>query len=449
MLFSSITFLYCFLPCVLLVYFVVPDRMKNLVLLLASLFFYGWGEPKYLVFMLASVTQSYIAALLVERFRGTRIAKLALAVSAVASLGLLAYCKYADFFIGNFNAVTGFSIPLLKVALPVGISFYTFQILSYVIDVYRGGVPAQRNFVDLAMYVAMFPQLIAGPIVRYSDIAGSLKNRKTTLAQPLIDYIGKSDDDCFVSPLTGERLTVKKTLLIVVDTHKADFVDSKNVYEKAQNVIVIDHHRKTVDYINNAVIFYHEPHASSTCEMVTELLQYISKHPVADSVCATALMSGIMLDTKEFVLRAGVRTFEAAAYLRSRGADTVTVKSFFANSMESRKLRGMVVMNAQMYRACAISVTDIESDDIRVVCAQAADELLSVSGVDASFVIFKTDDIINISARSMGKVNVQLIMEALGGGGHQTMAAVQLKDITESQIKDMLKTAIDNYYSNL
>jgi len=182
MLFSSITFLYCFLPCVLLLYFIVPDRMKNTVLLLASLFFYGWGEPKYLIFMLASVTQSYIAALLVERFRGTKIAKAALAVSAVASLGLLAYCKYVDFFIGNFNAVTGLSVPLLKVALPVGISFYTFQILSYVIDVYRGDVPAQRNFIDLAMYVAMFPQLIAGPIVRYSDIAGSLKNRKTTLA---------------------------------------------------------------------------------------------------------------------------------------------------------------------------------------------------------------------------------------------------------------------------
>ena len=177
MLFSSITFLYCFLPCVLLVYFSVPDRMKNLVLLLASLLFYGWGEPKYLIFMLASVTQSYIAALLVERFRGTKIAKAALAVSAVASLGLLAYCKYVDFFIGNFNAVTGLSVPLLRVALPVGISFYTFQILSYVIDVYRGDVPAQRNFIDLAMYVAMFPQLIAGPIVRYSDIAGSLKNR--------------------------------------------------------------------------------------------------------------------------------------------------------------------------------------------------------------------------------------------------------------------------------
>ena len=188
MLFSSITFLYCFLPCVLLVYFVVPDRMNNAVLLLASLFFYGWGEPKYLISMLASVTQSYAAALLVERFRGTKIAKAALAVSAAASLGLLAYCKYADFFIGNFNAVTGLSVPLLKVALPVGISFYTFQILSYVIDVYRGDVPVQRNFIDLAMYVAMFPQLIAGPIVRYSDIAGSLKNRKTTLADAFMSF---------------------------------------------------------------------------------------------------------------------------------------------------------------------------------------------------------------------------------------------------------------------
>ena len=162
-------------------YFVAPDRMKNLVLLLSSLFFYGWGEPKFLVFMLVSVTQSYIAALLIERFFKTKIAKLAFVLSAVASLGLLAYCKYADFFIENFNVLTGLSVPLLKVALPVGISFYTFQILSYVIDVYRGDVPAQRNFIDLAMYIAMFPQLIAGPIVRYSDIAKSLKGRKTTV----------------------------------------------------------------------------------------------------------------------------------------------------------------------------------------------------------------------------------------------------------------------------
>ena len=181
MLFSSITFLYGFLPCALIVYFVVPDRLKNLVLLLSSLIFYGWGEPKFLVFMIVSVTQSYAAALLIERFFKTKIAKLAFCASAAASLGLLAYCKYADFFIENFNAVTGLSVPLLNVALPVGISFYTFQILSYVIDVYRGDVPAQRNFIDLAMYIAMFPQLIAGPIVRYSDIEKNLKRRKTTL----------------------------------------------------------------------------------------------------------------------------------------------------------------------------------------------------------------------------------------------------------------------------
>ena len=156
--------------------------MKNFVLLSSSLLFYGWGEPKYLAFMLASIAQSYIAARLVERLRGTAGARLVTALSAAASLGLLAYCKYADFFIENFNALTGLSVPLLRVALPVGISFYTFQILSYVIDVYRGDVPAQRNFIDLAMYVAMFPQLIAGPIVRYSDIAGSLKNRRTSLA---------------------------------------------------------------------------------------------------------------------------------------------------------------------------------------------------------------------------------------------------------------------------
>lgn len=181
MLFSSITFLYRFLPCTLLMYFAAPSRMKNLVLLLSSLFFYGWGEPRFLVFMLVSVTQSYVATLVIERFFKTKISKLAFFLSVVANIGLLTYCKYADFFIENFNVLTGLSVPLLKIALPVGISFYSFQILSYVIDVYRGDVPAQRNFIDLAMYIAMFPQLIAGPIVRHSDIKNSLRGRKTTV----------------------------------------------------------------------------------------------------------------------------------------------------------------------------------------------------------------------------------------------------------------------------
>ena len=181
MLFSSIPFLYYFLPCVLLVYFLVPRRLKNAVLLLSSLFFYAWGEPRFVVFMLIAIVQGYVFGLLAEKFRNGRGARLCLALSAVISLGLLAYCKYADFFISSFNALTGLSIPLLKVSLPIGISFYTFQILSYVVDVYRGDVPAQRNFIDLAAYVAMFPQLIAGPIVRYSDIAAQLKERTHSL----------------------------------------------------------------------------------------------------------------------------------------------------------------------------------------------------------------------------------------------------------------------------
>ena len=183
MLFSSIPFLFYFLPCVFVLYFLVPMRWKNTMLLLASLFFYAWGEPKFVVFMLASIVQGYVLARLVEKYRADRgRAKLFLTLSLVFSLGLLGYCKYADFFLSGFNALTGLHIPLLRVALPIGISFYTFQILSYVVDVYRGDVKAQRNFIDLAAYIAMFPQLIAGPIVRYSDIASQLEHRTHSLA---------------------------------------------------------------------------------------------------------------------------------------------------------------------------------------------------------------------------------------------------------------------------
>ena len=175
MLFSSIPFLFYFLPCVFVLYFLVPMRWKNTMLLLASLFFYAWGEPKFVVFMLASIVQGYVLARLVEKYRADRRrAKLFLTLSLVFSLGLLGYCKYADFFLSGFNALTGLHIPLLRVALPIGISFYTFQILSYVVDVYRGDVKAQRNFIDLAAYIAMFPQLIAGPIVKYRDVSDRL-----------------------------------------------------------------------------------------------------------------------------------------------------------------------------------------------------------------------------------------------------------------------------------
>ena len=179
MLFSSITFLYYFLPCVLAAYFIAPKRWRNAVLLGFSLFFYGWGEPRYLIFMIAAILQGYLFGRLMERYRDH--ARAFLAASLIFSLGLLGVCKYADFFLENLGRLTGRSLPLLKIALPIGISFYTFQILSYVIDVYRGEVPAQKSLIALGAYISMFPQLIAGPIVRYSDIRKELKDRRHTL----------------------------------------------------------------------------------------------------------------------------------------------------------------------------------------------------------------------------------------------------------------------------
>ncbi len=178
MIFSSIAFLYYFLPLTLVLYFLTPRPLKNATLLLASLFFYGWGEPKYVFLMVATVLLGYVFGLLIERYRSKPISKVFLTLSVLSSLAALAYFKYADFFITNFNAVTGLSIPLLRLALPIGISFYTFQILSYSVDVYRGETPAQKNPINLATYVALFPQLIAGPIVRYRDVALMLKKRK-------------------------------------------------------------------------------------------------------------------------------------------------------------------------------------------------------------------------------------------------------------------------------
>ena len=177
MLFSSIPFLYCFLPAVVLVYFLVPRKLKNTVLLLFSLVFYAWGEPKYVFLMLATIAVFYGCGLAIGKANRQKWKKTWLIVSVVVGLGLLAVFKYADFFVENFNAATGLSIPLLRLALPVGISFYTFQSLSYTIDVYRGSVPVQKNPISFGAYVTLFPQLIAGPIVRYSAVARELDSR--------------------------------------------------------------------------------------------------------------------------------------------------------------------------------------------------------------------------------------------------------------------------------
>ena len=181
MLFSSIPFLYYFLPAVLIVYFAVPKQAKNAVLLVSSLIFYGWGEPKYVLLMIATITAFYLCGLGIGSAKDKKTQKIWLTASVIIGIGLLTVFKYADFFLQSFASVTGLSVPLLKLALPIGISFYTFQCMSYVVDVYRGNAAPQRNIITFGAYVALFPQLIAGPIVRYVDVARELENRETTV----------------------------------------------------------------------------------------------------------------------------------------------------------------------------------------------------------------------------------------------------------------------------
>lgn len=272
-------------------------------------------------------------------------------------------------------------------------------------------------------------------------------DKKKTLASTLIEKLEREGmGELIVSQDKALEMLTKKSLLVVVDTHIESFVEFPKLYEKAQTRVIIDHHRRAVTDIESAVIFHHDPGASSACEMVTELLQYVSTDVNITKTVAEALLAGIMLDTKDFVINAGVRTFEAAAFLKDKNADTVSVKKLFANSMEVNKLRTKVISAAETYMECAVSAVDFNSHDIRIISAQAADELLKVSGIKASFVLFETGGAINISARSLGEINVQIIMEALGGGGHQNMAACQLKGSDMEKAKAKLKDAIKDFY---
>lgn len=273
-------------------------------------------------------------------------------------------------------------------------------------------------------------------------------SQRSSLAKNLIEQL-KADgyEEAFIEPEQSLFLVTPKTLLIVVDTHRKSYVEYPELYKVAKTIVVIDHHRKMVDFIDNAVIFYHEPYASSTSEMVTELIQYFAEKSISVAV-ASALLAGISLDSRNFSVRTGVRTFEAAAYLRRKGADSSRVKELFSGSMEDYKNRTKLVQSANIYKSCAIVVCDKENyHDLVIVAPQAADELLSISGVAASFVIYPNDRGISVSARSMGKVNVQLIMEKMGGGGHLTMAGAQLAGVTIQNAKVMLKEAIDSYFA--
>lgn len=221
MLFSSIDFLYFFLPCVIIVYFLVPSKFKNFVLLLTSLFFYFVGEPIYVFLMLGTILSAYVHGILIDKYRGAKLSKIFMISSVVVTVSLLGFFKYTDFFIGNINEIFNSSIALLKLALPIGISFYSFQVISYTIDVYRGNAKVQKNFLNLATYIALFPQLIAGPIVRYTSIENDLENRKHTFddfAQGATRFVIGLAKKILIANVLGEmcqdfRLCEDKTVL--------------------------------------------------------------------------------------------------------------------------------------------------------------------------------------------------------------------------------------------
>ena len=271
--------------------------------------------------------------------------------------------------------------------------------------------------------------------------------RDATLAGSLIDALVRAgQEDDFIDPKGALPIVSKKTLCIVVDTYQTGLVESKEILEKCGKVAVIDHHRKGVGFIENADLVCHEPYASSASELVTEFLQYVGdRDDKPNRIEAEGLLSGIMLDTRDFTLHTGVRTFEAAAALRRYGAETERVRQLFDVSMVEYTTKAMLVSEAQMYRGCAITVSGEVAPEARVAIAQAANDLLTIQNVEASFVAVQVGGGVNISARSLGAVNVQVIMEALGGGGHQTMAAAQLKHITPEAARSRIQTAIDQY----
>jgi len=239
----------------------------------------------------------------------------------------------------------------------------------------------------------------------------------------------------------------ENTLVILVDTHRVSMLESPSLLSKTKQVVVIDHHRRTEDFVEHPALVYHEPYASSTCEMITEILQYTSNKMSLTKFEAEALYAGMIVDTKNFTFKTGVRTFEAASFLRKQGVDTIAVKTVFQQDLSTYIKRSEIIKNAEIFRDnIAISIAPANSDITNIVMAQAADELLNIRGIIASFVINEVDSVTNISGRSLGGINVQLILEKLGGGGHMTIAGAQLKDTTAQITKNMLIEAIDDYY---
>ncbi|MGM9522543.1 MAG: DHH family phosphoesterase [Oscillospiraceae bacterium] len=268
----------------------------------------------------------------------------------------------------------------------------------------------------------------------------------TQVSTPLIDRMLTLPEyqEVFISPQDALLAADGSSLLIVVDTNRPEQVESESLLQSCNRVAVIDHHRRAATYIQNAALSFHEPYASSASELVTELLQYMVEQSDILRFEAEALLAGIVLDTKNFTLRTGGRTFDAAAFLRRAGADTTEVKHLLQSDLKSAVARYSIVQKAKIYKA-GIAIAAPETAENKIIAAQAADELLNISGIQASFVVFPLQGVINISARSLGDINVQLIVEKLGGGGNKSTAGAQISGKTQKEVVHDLLIAIDKY----
>ena len=270
------------------------------------------------------------------------------------------------------------------------------------------------------------------------NVAGKLIEQ----AQEVAEY-----KNAFISGQEALLRCDNRSVLIVVDTNRPDQVENKHLLEAITSVCVIDHHRRAADYITPVVVNLHEPYASSASELITELLQYAVEKKDILPIEAKALMAGIFLDTKSFNVRTGERTFEAAAYLRQIGADTVEVKKLLQNDFQDTMAKYQIIKSARLYRA-EIAIAALNAGTSRALAAQAADELLNISGISASFVLYPSEENVIISARSIGEANVQVILEPLGGGGNTATAGAQMPNITVKEALDRLVQSIDRYYEN-
>ena len=249
-----------------------------------------------------------------------------------------------------------------------------------------------------------------------------------------------------ISADTAYDIITENTLLVILDTHRASMIPAPELLEKTSKVVIIDHHRRSTDFISDVSLVYHEPYASSTCEMATEILQYIDTNKKMTAFESKALYTGILMDTKNFSVKTGVRTFEAASYLRRYGLNTQEVRKLFDMDKDDYISRAEIIKNSALAaKGILVSICNEAYPNIKVVSSQAADEMLNLSGIQAAFVIYPQDGEIGISARSLGTINVQVIVEKLGGGGHATVAGAQVKNETAEAVYERLRAAINEY----